>query len=172
MNNDDTQGQIYYAIIDHQAFLKLTGVLRYPLSQRLNLTVEKIFADAEIHSVVVDLQAAQYIDSTCMGLLARVATQCLERGSERPILVSVHPEVNRVLRSMGFDRVFVLVENPDSPTSGLADAASLAGLTSRPDPNIVLAAHRALCEINEENRPLFQNVIDQLESGTRRASAP
>lgn len=158
-------GQIHYAVADNRAFLKLEGTIRYPLSQRLNLAVGRVFARAKVQDVVVvDLQEAEFIDSTCLGLLARVATRCLELGCERPVVVSVQPEVNRVLRSMGFDRVFVLVENPAAPMAGLTDAAELAGICRRPDPKIVLDAHRALCEINEHNRQLFQNVIEQLES--------
>ena len=164
MNPAASTGQIYYATDGNRAFLKLVGVIRHPLSKRLSLAVGRMFARAKVQGVVVDLQEAEYLDSTCMGLLARVATRCLDLACERPVIVSVQPEVNRLLRSMGFDRVFVLVENPASPTARLADAANLAGISTRPDPRVVLDAHRALCEMNEHNRHLFQNVIDQLES--------
>lgn len=170
-------GQVHYAVTENRAFLKLSGVIRHPLSQRINVAVGRMFAKVTVQGVVVDLQEAEFIDSTCLGLLARVATRCLELDCERPILVSTQPEVNRVLRGMGFDRVFVLVENPAAPTTGLSDAAELAGICRRPDPQIVLDAHRALCDMNEHNRHLFQNVIEQLtadaaEEEARRASAP
>ncbi len=157
-------GQVQYAVTENRAFLKLSGVIRHPVSQRLNLAVGRMFAKLTVQSVVVDLQEADFIDSTCLGLLARVATRCLELGRERPVLVSTQAEVNRVLRSMGFDRVFVLVENPAAPTANLSDAAGLAEICRRPDPRVVLDAHRALCEMNEKNYHLFQNVIDQLTS--------
>jgi anti-anti-sigma factor len=159
-----TPGQIHYAVAGNRAFLKLAGVIRYPLSRRLSLAVGRMFAGAQVKGVVVDLQEAEFIDSTCMGLLARVATRCLDRACERPIIVSIQPEVNRLLRSMGFDQVFVLIDDPSAPTTGLASAANLAGIAPRPDPQLVLDAHRALCEINEQNRHLFQDVIEQLES--------
>jgi anti-anti-sigma factor len=161
MNNT---GQIYYADTGDRAFLKLVGVIRYPLSQRLSTAVGRLFAHAKVRGVVVDLQEAEFIDSTCMGLLARVATRCLELACERPVIVSIQPELNRLLRSMGFDQVFALVENPKAPTAGLISAAHLANVTTRLDPRLILDAHRALCEINEKNRHLFQNVIEQLES--------
>jgi anti-anti-sigma factor len=165
-------GEIFYVISGERAFLKLVGNIRYPLSQRLSLAVGRMFAKARIRGVVVDLQQVEFIDSTCMGLLARVATHCLDLGCERPLIVSVHPEVNRLLHSMGFDQVFVLVEDPATPTAGLANAAQLAGISTRPDPQLVLDAHRALCEINEKNRNLFQNVIEQLESDAEVGPAP
>jgi len=157
-------GQIYYADSGNRAFLKLVGIIRYPLSQRLSTAVGRLFARKIIRGVVVDLQEAEFIDSTCMGLLARVATRCLDLACERPVIVSVQPEMNRLLRSMGFDQVFVLVEDAEPPTANLASAADLADISARPDPQLVLDAHRALCEINEKNRHLFQNVIEQLES--------
>jgi anti-anti-sigma factor len=159
-----TAGQIHYAVTGNRAFLKLAGVIRYPLSRRLSLAVGRMFSKATVRGVVVDLQEAEFIDSTCMGLLARVATRCLDLACERPVIVSIQPEVNRLLRSMGFDQVFVLIEDPSAPTTGLASAADLAGTSPHPDPRLVLDAHRALCEINEQNRHLFQNVIEQLES--------
>jgi len=170
-------GQVHYAVTENRAFLKLAGVIRHPLSQRINMAVGRMFGKVTVQGVVVDMQEAEFIDSTCLGLLARVATRCVELGCERPLLVSTQPEVNRVLRSMGFDRVFVLVENPAAPTEGLLDAAELAGICRRPDPQVVLDAHRALCEMNEKNRHLFQNVIEQLaaeaaDDKSRRSSNP
>ena len=170
-------GEVYYAVTGDRAFLKLVGVIRHPVSQRLSSAVSRIFSRTDVRRIVVDLQQAEFIDSTCMGLLARVASRGLELGCERPLIVSVQPEINRLLRSMGFDRVFVLVDNPASPTTGLADAAELAGIARRPDPKLILEAHRALGAMNEQNQHLFQNVIAQLETAvlednSRPASRP
>jgi anti-anti-sigma factor len=162
MNNT---GDIYYAVSGNRAFLKLTGIIRYPLSHRLNLAVSRIFSRAKVHDVVVDLQDAEFIDSTCLGLLARVATHCLEQSCERPIIFSSQPEITRLLRSMGFDQAFALVDNPSKPVTGLNDASKLAGgRSTRLDPNLILDAHRALCELNQSNETAFHTVLEQLES--------
>jgi anti-anti-sigma factor len=158
------EGQIYYAVADNRAFLKLVGIIRYPLSQRLGLAVGRMFATVKVEGVVVDLQEAEFIDSTCLGLLARVATRCQELDWSRPIIVSTQLELNRVLQSMGFDRVCILVDNPAAPAVSLVNAEALSGICRRPDPHLVLDAHRALCEMNEKNRHLFQNIILQLEA--------
>ena len=76
-------GQIYYAVAGNRAFLKLVGAIRYPLSQRLSMAVGRMFARTKVRGVVVDLQEAEFIDSTCMGLLARVATRCLDLACDR-----------------------------------------------------------------------------------------
>lgn len=157
-------GEVYYAVTGDRAYLKLVGVIRHPISQRLNSAMGRIFSQAEVRGVVVDLQQAEFIDSTCLGLLARVASRCLELGCERPVIVSVQPDINHLLCVMGFDRVFVLVADPAAPTTGLATASGLADIDKRPDPKLILEAHRALCQMNEQNQHLFQNVIEQLES--------
>lgn len=164
-------GDIYYAVTGDRAFLKLVGVIRHPVSQRLSSAVSRIFNQTEVRRIVVDLQQAEFIDSTCMGLLARAAARAIELGCERPVVVSVQPEINRLLRSMGFDRVFALVENLASPTIGLKDAAELAGIARQPDPKLILEAHHALCAMNEQNQYLFQNVIEQLETAVLGAAA-
>jgi anti-anti-sigma factor len=157
-------GQIYYAVIDGRGVLKLTGTVRHPLSERLAQAARLVFTGAEVRSVIVDLTEAQFIDSTCLGLLARVGMRCLEIGLEPPILVSAHEQVTLLIKTTGLDRAFVLLDNPTGPVAAMVDAASLADLVRRPDPRLVLDAHRALCELNQKNRHLFQSVVDVLET--------
>ena len=158
-------GQIYYAVVEERGFLKLAGVIRHPLSQRLSQAARRVLTNSGIRGIIVDLQEAQFIDSTCLGLLARVATRCLEQSLGRPIVVSTQKDVTRQLETMGLDQIFVLVKDPASPGAALyADAAELADLVPRPDPKMILDAHRALCELNLNNQHLFQSVIEILDS--------
>jgi anti-anti-sigma factor len=156
-------GQIYYAISEQRGFLKLAGEIRYPLGQCLNQAVNSLFAGPEIQGVVVDLQEAEFIDSTCLGLLARVATHKTEKTRERPVIVSTDADINRLLETMGFDHAFVLLQQPAGSSADFTQSQEPAKVSARLDRQMVLDAHRALCEINENNRHLFQNVIEQLE---------
>jgi len=144
--------------------LKLTGTIRHPLSQRLSQAARRVFDGAGLRQVVVDLQEAFFIDSTCLGLLAQVALRSLELGLEPPILVSTQREVTRLLQTTGLDRAFVVIDNPTEPAAGLIDATDLAEVSRGPDLKTVLEAHRALCDLNENNRHLFQSVIEVLEA--------
>jgi len=157
-------GQIYYAVMDDRGVLKLTGTIRHPLSLRLTQAAWRLFSRAGIRSVIVDLQEARFIDSTCLGLLARVAMRSLELGFGPPLFVSTDKEVTRLLQTTGFGRAFVLIDNPLEPAACLTNAEPLAGVCPRPNPSVVLDAHRALCELNEKNRHLFQSVIEVLEA--------
>jgi anti-anti-sigma factor len=163
-NTKVSTGQIYYAITGERGVLKLTGTIRHPLSQRLSQAARKVFAGAGIRQVVVDLQEAQFIDSTCLGLLAQVALRSLELDLEPPILVSPQREITRLLQTTGLDRAFVLIDDPAQPASALTNAENLADVSRRPDPKLVLEAHRALSDLNENNRHMFQSVIEALEN--------
>jgi anti-anti-sigma factor len=153
-------GKIYYAIAEHRGFLKLAGEIRYPLAPGLNQAVNLLLAAPEIQGVVVDLQETDFLDSTCLGLLARVATQKPPTQQDRPVIVSTHDEINQLLETMGFDQAFVRLKDSSATAPDLAAVESSAP----PDRQVILDAHRALCELNEKNRQLFQNVIEQLEA--------
>jgi anti-anti-sigma factor len=157
-------GHVYYAIAEHRGILKLTGELRYPLGQSLNQAVNMLFASPELQGTVVDLQETDFIDSTCLGLLARVATQQPATSRDRPVIISTHADINRLLETMGFDHAFNLVLEPQTAATDSAKPVELAGATARVDRQVILDAHRILCEINEKNRELFQDVIEQLET--------
>ena len=156
--------QVQYAVVGDRGILKLGGAIRHPLSQRLSRAARLLFFGTGIRSVIVDLQEANFIDSTCLGLLARVGLHCLELGFDPPIIVSTQKDVTRLLRTTGFDRAFILVENPSQYAAAFANAGDLPGDPPRLDPQLVLDAHRALCEMNENNAHLFRNVIEVLES--------
>ena len=162
------RGHIYYALADHHGLLKLTGELRYPLGPSLNQAVNTLFAASELQGVVVDLQETDFIDSTCLGLLARVATQPSPTARDRAVIVSTHADINQLLKTMGFDQVFDLVLSPPprAVAADLTPAAEPAGATARVDQQVMLEAHRVLSEINEKNRQMFQDVIEQLETET------
>jgi anti-anti-sigma factor len=158
-------GQIYYAVVGDRGVLKLTGALRYPLSERLAQAAGHLFNELGVHCVIVDLREALFIDSTCLGLLARVGMRCLELGIEAPVMVSSNPQVTLQLKTTGLDQAFALIE--ESPELGftLSDAAALAPEVRRPDPKLILEAHRALCDLNQNNRHLFQSVVEVLQQG-------
>jgi len=156
-------GQIYYAITGHRGFLKLAGEIRYPLASSLNQAVNTLLAAPEIQGVVVDLQETDFIDSTCLGLLARVATQKTLTQRERPVIVSTHADINQLLETMGFDHAFVLLQSSGATATDFSRTPETAGTSACPDRQLILDAHRALCDLNEKNRQLFRNVIDLLD---------
>ncbi len=102
------EGDIRYAKQDGVCVLKLTGDIRYTtgpaavISRSLDTFFDKLFATGDFQDVVVDMTETTAIDSTNLGLLARLYTWMQEHGGRKPTLVSTNPDVTRTLESVGF----------------------------------------------------------------------
>ena len=103
-------GRILVASHDGVYVLVFEGDVRLTLCTAVDEYLEKMFQDHGFRSVVVDLSETDNIDSTSLGLLAKLSIQTERRFSFRPTLISTRRDITRILLSMGFNEVFDLVE--------------------------------------------------------------
>ncbi len=158
-----TPGRILVANGDGTYLLKFVGDVRLGLGAAFDEFLDRLFKDQNLASVLVDLSAAENIDSTSLGVLARLSVHAKTRLGCRPTLVSTRPDITRLLLTMGFDEAFHIVEEP------LTDARQLGELppTNLPAHEMrvrVLAAHRNLMAMNDRNRAAFEDLVVTLES--------
>jgi ABC-type transporter Mla MlaB component len=113
--------------------------------------------------VLVDLSRTESIDSTSLGLLAKLSIQADKVYGYTPTLVSTNGDVTRILLSMGFDDVFHIVERRLQYSEQLGELPPLpsdeAEMRQR-----VLEAHKTLMLMNETNREAFQDLVAALEA--------
>lgn len=163
-----SEGNIYYAERGGTGVIRFEGAISYTLGSALDRFLDQLFAGGDFHTLLVDLSATESIDSTGLGLLAKLAKLLRRRDGGKPLLFSSRPDINVVLRSICLDDVFVLCEQ-STEFDGLEGLAAGSPLPAG-DPSAaalartVLEAHRLLCEMNESNRALFQNVVDAFEN--------
>lgn len=155
-------GKIQFAEQDGTFVLKFTGEVRLTLCSALDATIEHIFSSLNFSSIVIDLTETQSIDSTTLGLLAKLSILSRQRIGLLPMLTTNNPDILRLLDSMGFDEVFNIVETvlpcPDCLTDLPPQDQSEAEVRSR-----VLEAHRVLMGLNESNRNAFRDLVSALE---------
>ena len=158
MNN----GNVLHASKDDIHVLRFIGDIRYPLSPSINRFLEGIFAGPTPAGFVIDLTQADSVDSTNLGLLARLATRMQRLDARRVTVVSSRADINAVLNSMALDEVFDIVKDTGLKTdTGQevpqedTDRETLA--------RTLIDAHRALMDLNEHNREMFQDVVASLE---------
>lgn len=155
-------GKIQFAEQDGTFVLKFTGEVRLTLCSALDATIEHIFSSLNFSSIVIDLTETQSIDSTTLGLLAKLSILSRQRIGLLPMLTTNNPDILRLLDSMGFDQVFNIVEtvlpSPDCLTDLPPQDQSEAEVRSR-----VLEAHRVLMGLNESNRNAFRDLVSALE---------
>ncbi len=154
---------------DHEGIyvLKFTGDVRVNLSATIDTFLRQLLSRDDFRAVIVDLSEAEGIDSTSLGLLARLSLETQRRFGYVPTLVSTRPDISRVLETTGFEDVFHIVREP------LVHAAQLGELPCEEDDEEamrerVLEAHRTLMAMNDQNRENFQDLVMALEAEMHR----
>ena len=160
--SDKRLGTALYALYQGTYVLKLSGEVRAPMCVTLDGFIESIFRDVRMRGVVVDLTDICLIDSTALGLIAKIAVNFKAHSGEQPVLISTSIDTTRVLESMGFEQVFDIVkELPATPENLEEIPVTVCAESSATDK--VLEAHRILMGMNEKNRETFKEVVEALE---------
>lgn len=156
-------GRILVANGDGTCLLKFVGDVRLSIAAAFDEYLDRLFENPQLCSVLVDLSAAEGIDSTSLGVLARFAMQAKSHFGCAPTLVSTHDDITRLLTAMGFDDVFHIVKEPLEDERQLGELPS-SDLSLEEMRRRVLTAHRNLMAMNDDNRERFQDLVATLES--------
>jgi len=163
----ETTPRVLFGRSDRAAVLRLEGPVRYTTSRALRAFVDDTLAGAPTELFVVDLRGTTFVDSTGLGLIARVGRLALARSGRRAVIVSPETDVMTVLRSAALDVLFVIVEEPpgDLPAE-LAEVAlgPLKGDADGSAGRVILEAHRDLSALSEKNHDAYRDVIAALEA--------
>lgn len=157
-------GSISYASHADIHVLRFVGDIRYPLAPSVAQFTDHLLKKIPQATLVIDLTDTRSIDSTNLGLLARIANRVKENKGPRVTIVSTQEDVNALLVSMGFQEVFDIVE-----ANGRTVDHELRTLSPEPTDKdsvarTVLEAHRSLMELNDRNRATFRDVVEALEA--------
>jgi anti-anti-sigma factor len=107
------RGHYLFIRTENGYFLKAVGQIKYPVSSDLSLFLNKIFENQDFDYFLIDLTETQVLDSTNLGLLAKIARLMLESRNHKTMLISTSEDINELLQSIGYDQVFILVTNPE-----------------------------------------------------------
>lgn len=152
------------AAAEHGAhLLRLEGDVRLIMCTALDEYFERIFSDPEFVSVWVDVTAATGLDSTTLGMLAKLAIKTRERFGFKPAIFSCDPGIDRLLQTMGFGQLF---EIRNERCGGLESTDDIPVVPSSEEDvkRRVIEAHRTLMGMTEQNRAAFKDLVKTLES--------
>ena len=156
-------GRILVGSHDGVYVMLFEGDVRLTLCTAVEVYLEKMFNDQDFKSVLVDLSRTESIDSTSLGVLAKLSIQADKIFGYTPTLVSTNGDVTRILMSMGFDDVFHIVETPLDHSEQLGELPPLQADNEEMRQR-VLDAHKTLMAMNETNREAFQDLVATLEA--------
>ena len=156
-------GQILVA--DHQGVyvIKMLGDVRLTFCVSFDQFIDSMFSDSEFSSVIFDLSGAEAIDSTTLGLMAKISILSQEHFQVVPIVLATNPSLQRILQTMGFADIFTIVEKLDAPVLAARElhcgAANEQAVKER-----VLEAHQILMSMNEKNAEAFRDLVAMLQN--------
>jgi anti-anti-sigma factor len=157
-----SEGKLLAANHDGAYVLRLEGDVRLTLSTTIEDYFQTMFDDPAFASVWVDLCSAEGLDSTTLGLLAKLALTVKERFGFQPAIYSCDAGINRLITSMGFQRLFELREevcgNPEEAVAIPVVEGSEAVVKNK-----VIEAHKVLMDLSPENRARFKDLLTALE---------
>lgn len=159
-----SQGKILISDKADHYLLKLVGDVRLTLSGTLSRYMEVLFGQNQVQSVVVDMLDADGVDSTTLGLIAKLGLHCRECYHMNVKLFCKNPSIIRTLECMGFDEIIDIFHQ--SPNDLDAELRSLDEVPTAVDEvrKQVLEAHKLLLKLNPKNSAEFTDLINALES--------
>lgn len=161
-------GNVFYAIHERVLVLKFVGEIRYTMGESYRISasldsfLDTVFEEGGFDSVLLDLTETSSIDSTNLGLIAKIAQHGEQKLGKKPTIISTNADIDAILDSVGFEQVFNIVhELPE--TSAELDALPQAEAADRELAQMLLDAHKALTSLNDKNKAMFKNVVQLLE---------
>lgn len=163
-----SESKLFVGLQNKQCFwLKLEGDVRVPWCVSLETYCEKVIQQPEVIAVCVNLSEAENLDSTTLGVLAKVAIHTLKYCNDKAVLLCDDENILRLVLSMGFAKVYDIrsSENDNYPDLDniVFDELPLVECTEADMKESVIAAHRTLMDMTEDNRASFSSLVDALE---------
>ena len=134
----------------------MVGKIVYKISPDFDRFLQKI--DSTVNIFIVDLIEAEYLDSTNLGLLAKLLSISNLRSGVPPILISPHNNINEIFKNVGFFKLFTIVDSWKNSYSDFKELPQ-STYTKANLCEVMLQAHQDLSQLNEENKVQFENVI-------------
>ncbi len=156
-------GAAFYVRQGNTYILKLVGDVRYTMGCALGDFLEGLFTHTDYNDIVVDLTETHSIDSTSLGLLAKIANFNRQHFAHKTTLLSTNSDVNQILDSMGFYEIFDIRDTGEAITVALQQLAIDTPCKDELT-RIVYEAHRTLSDLNPRNQETFKGVLDSLRS--------
>ena len=156
-------GVIYSARVGEIEYIKFCGTVRYSHCGGLESHIDQLFDKADFEEVVVDLEEAEILDSTALGLLARVAIELKKITEIQPVVFVKKGELSNILKRVCFDQVFNIIS--DAKIDTLDDYSELKDVAQDEQEVLrrVIDAHKYLAKVDASNEDMFKDITQALK---------
>lgn len=158
-----SNGKILAADYKHMAMLKFVGEVRVVMSTTLDNYFTGLYRRGILDAMVVDMSETRSIDSTALGLLAKMSIQLRNRFNVMPTIVSPNPDITRILKSMSLDLICKIVSSVPPRQQTQYQELKLQMESEASVRDKVIDAHLTLMTMSEQNRLEFQDLVSALK---------
>jgi len=155
-------GKLLVAEKDGVHVLKFVGDVRVTLGPTIDTFLTTLLKTEDFRSVIIDLSETKGIDSTSLGFLAKISIGAKDSFGIIPTIISTNDDITRVLLSMGFDQVFLIIKEPIE-SSVVMGEVPVKDMSEEDLRKKVLEAHEVLMQLNDENRDMFRDLVVALQ---------
>lgn len=155
-------GHVEYASLDGTHIFKLVGEVRAQSCISLDKLLSRIEQQDNVIGAIVDLSQSTFIDSTVLGVLAKLGIKLNQIHHIQAVMLSTNPDITTLANSMGLGQVFVILNysgDPNVCTRALIDE----NITQKAMLTTVLDAHKTLMKLNQNNQNMFEPLVKKLE---------
>lgn len=156
-------GQILVADHNGVYVIKMVGDVRLTLCISFDQFIDAMFKSENFTSVLFDLSDAEAIDSTTLGLMAKISILGQDRRGVMPVILASNPSIQRILQTMGFGDIFTIIDKLDAPVLA-QQPLNCINCDEQEVKEKVLEAHKILMGLNANNADTFRNLVNMLES--------
>ena len=142
----------------------MVGDVRLTLCVPFDEYIENLLQKNDFCTIVFDLIDAEGLDSTTLGLIAKIAIKSNEVKGIKPVIIINSDNILRLLASMGIDEICQLI---DTPPLDYCTTQTFSSLDACEDEECVvkekvLEAHCILMSLNDSNRETFRDLVKTL----------
>ena len=156
-------GKILATELDKIPVLKLAGDVRVLMSSTIDNYFNSLYNRAFLEAMIIDLTETTGIDSTALGLLAKMAIQLRNRFNVKPSIISTNPDITKILKGMSFDIIFDIVEEPLEQDVNFGELKHVSESENVIKQKVIIA-HQALMALSEDNKLEFQDLVSALKN--------
>lgn len=156
------QGTIFSARMNTIEYIKFVGIIRYTQCTGLEAHIEKLFKSPSFTEVVIDLDDAEMLDSTALGLLARISIEYKKISDNKPILFLESGELAQILKRVCFDQVFNIIAKGETKEELSFVEVTSISKSEEEVLDYVIEAHKNLANISEKNQHYFTDITNSL----------
>lgn len=155
-------GHVEYASLNGTHIFKLIGEVRAQSCISLDKLLNKLEQQDNVVGAIVDLTETSFIDSTVLGVLAKLGLKLKQIHEIQPVMLSTNSDITTLANSMGLGQVFVIL-NYCGDSNVCTRALMEEHITHQAMLSTVLDAHKTLMKLNQSNQNMFEPLVKQLQ---------